>query len=100
MIDDPYHSFGADTALTDFFVTILMAGKRIFTVIQMNRPQAGQPNRAVKLLQHTIQVVDNIVSRIVHMTRIKTYSHMLLQLYSIKNGPDFFEAFAHLAAFA
>ena len=85
MINDPYHSFSPDTALSDLFVTVLVAGERIFTVVHMNRPQTAQPDHAVKLLQHTIQVVDNIVSRIVHMTRIKTYSHMLLQLYTIKD---------------
>lgn len=71
MIDDPDKRIQPQRPFPDFLMAVFVTFKWILAVIEVNGLQPLQPDHPVELLQHTVQIVNNIIPRIVHMTRIQ-----------------------------
>ena len=76
MMDHAVKRVKSQCPLSDLFMTVLMARKRIFAVVDMNGPRPVKSDHTVKLIEDIIQMPDNIVPCIVDMTGIKAYTHM------------------------
>lgn len=77
MCHDPLKCRKPQRSLADLLMAVLMALKRILAVVQMNRFQLLKSYHAVEPLKHIIEVIHNIVSRIVHMARIQADTHVV-----------------------
>lgn len=80
MIDHIYNGRQTDCAVPDLFMAILVTVGRILAVIQMDRAKSVKTDVPVKLPQHTVQIIDDIIPRVMHMTNIKTDPYFLIQL--------------------
>ena len=98
MIDDGGQRVQPDAALTDLFVPVLVAGEGVFAVVQVNGPQAGQPQRPVERVQHTVQIVHDVVSAVVHVAGVQTDTQQLGMLHAVNDGAQLLKAAAYLAA--
>ena len=77
MCHNPLKCRKPQRSLADLLMAVLMALKRILAVVQMNRFQLRKSYHAVEPLKHIIEVIHNIVSRIVHMARIQADTHVV-----------------------
>ena len=66
----------------------------------MNHRDLIQSQHTVKLRQHTLVVIHQIVSGIVHMAGIETYPQSVFSIHFIINHPQFFKSSANLTALA
>ena len=72
MGDDPSDGIQSQRAAADLLVTVLVAGKRLHTVVEMDRFEPVQPHDPVKFPDNGIQIIHNIVARAINMTGIDT----------------------------
>ena len=74
MIDDVLYRIRADETLTDFFVPVFVRTHRIFRIVQVYRFQPLQSDNVVKVFQHAVQIVHNVVSRIENVASVKAHA--------------------------
>ena len=98
MVDHPHKRLRADLAFPDPRVAVLPGSPDIHAVIQMDRFQAFQPHNTVKLCQHTVKIIHNVIPGIPDMACIHTYSHLIRKFDSVKNFPKLLKASSDLAA--
>ena len=78
---------------------VLPAVKRILAVIQVDCLQVLQPDDLIKLLQHTLQIADNVIAGGIDMAGVQADTHFVGKLYPVQDGLYFFKFAAYLAAF-
>ena len=66
----------------------------------MHGVQALEPNHAVKLREHAVEVAGNVIPRVPDVARIEADADVLPQLHAVDDGAQLLEAAANLAAFA
>lgn len=71
-----------------------------FTVVDMDCFQPGQANPRIKLSQHVIEMIDNVIPAVKHMACIETYPDVVLQLHLFNDGGDFFKITANFRSLA
>ena len=98
MVDNPPEGFQSQGAFSDFFMPVLMAGKRVLRIIQVNRFQMGQTDHPVKFPQNAVKVSHNIVSPVVYMAGIQTDPHFFLSLHLLPDGRQFLKPAPHLGS--
>ena len=64
MPDNPPQRLQSDAPLTDTCVPVLAGACGVLAVVKVDGFQAVQTNHPVKLCQHTVQIVDNIISAV------------------------------------
>ena len=72
MIHDASESIKTYMALANLLMAILVRSKSIHRIVNMNRLQSVQPDNSIELLNHTIQISDNVIAAIPNMTGVKT----------------------------
>ena len=87
-------------AFADFFVAVLVAGRRVFAVVDMDGLEPIQTDNPVKLGNHAVQIVDDIVAAVGNVAGIKTYPQLVVDGYTVDDGPKLLKAAADLAALA
>ena len=80
------------------FVPVLMAAKWIFTVVQMHGIQPFKPDYTVKLLQYAVEIVHDIVARVVDVARIEAHTKLVLELHAVDDGAQLLKGPPDLAA--
>jgi len=100
MIDEGREGRKANAALPYFFMAVLLAGKRIFAVVQVDGPQTVKAHGPLKGIQHAVQIVYQIISAVVDVAGVQTHAQKLRVLHAVNNGPQFLKSAAHLAALA
>ena len=76
-----------------------MAAQTIHAVIQMNCFQSGKSDHLIKFMKHTIQVMDNIISSIPHMTGIQTDAQFIILLHPVNDLANLLKRCSHLRTF-
>lgn len=66
----------------------------------MNDSDAAKSDYAVELLQHAVQIVDDIIARIMDVAGVETDSQAAVILDLVNNRRDLLEAAANLGALA
>ena len=51
--------------------------------------QAVKPNHVVKLCQHTVEVVYNVIPGIEHVAGIEAHAHVVGERYAVQNFTEF-----------
>ena len=78
VVDDAAERFRANLALADLCVAVFVRGKPEDAVVNVYRFQAVKPNHAVKLCQHTVEVVYNVIPGIDHVAGIEAHAELFL----------------------
>ena len=86
MIHHPHQSFLSDLPEADLLVTVLMRAAFILAVIQMNCKEPVQAYHLIKMPEHPVQVIHDIISGIPDMAGIKAYTDLLLPLCPVKDS--------------
>ena len=90
----------ADAALADGGVAVLVGAERVLRVVQVDGAQAVEPDHAIELLQHAVQIAGDVVAAVPHVAGVQAHGHLFVQLHLIQNGGQLFKRAAHLAALA
>ena len=99
VVDDLFERVKTKGALTNFFMTVFMAFKWIFAVVNVNGKEAGKADDLVKLSQNAIQIMDYVISGIVNMAGIETDTYLVRKRHIIHDPLDFLKGSTHFAAF-
>ena len=99
MVYDPHHSLQPYIPFSDFRMSVFAGAERIETVVEMDGFQPGKSDYFIKMIQHLIKAMNNIISSVPDMSGIKAYSHMIGQLHPVKDLPKLLELPANLTAF-
>ena len=81
-------------------MAVFMCTARIHTIVDMKNGNLGKSDHFVKLLEHALIVMHQIISRIMYMTGIKTDSETIFFLHAVKNHPEFLKGPSDLTAFS
>ena len=81
MVDDPHNRLQPDGSFADAGMAILAAGEGHQAVVQVNGIQLVQPDMPIKLLQHPIKIVHNVISRRIHVAGVEAHAHLAAQRY-------------------
>ena len=100
MVDDARQSVQPDLAAVDHRMAILMGPQRIHAVVQMDRLQPLQADDAVELRQHAIQIIDDVVTCVVHMACVQADAHLVHEFHAIHDPLQFFKLAADFRAFS
>ena len=84
-----YKRIQSDLSFTDLRMAVFVAAQTIHAVIQMNCFQSGKSDHLIKFMKHTIQVMDNIISSIPHVTGIQTDAQFIILLHPVNNLSQF-----------
>ena len=76
MVHNSRKSGDSQTAFTEAFMPVLVTGKGILGVVQMEGLQFAQTDHPVKLFQNTVQIPDNIVAAVIDMAGLLYLSNM------------------------
>ena len=100
MVDDAAERFRANLALADLCVAGFVRGKPEDAVVNVYRFQTVKPNHAVKLRQHTVEVVYNVIPGIEHVAGIEAHAHEVGERYAVQNFTEFLKMRADFRALA
>ena len=100
VVDDAAERFRANLALADLCVAVFVRGKPEDAVVNVYRFQAVKPNHAVKLCQHTVEVVYNVIPGIEHVASIEAHAHEVGERYAVQNFTEFLKMRADFRALA
>ena len=81
-------------------MAVLRAAQRIPAVRKMHSAQPFKADHAVKLREHTVEIIYDIVSGIEDMADIHAHAHLVAKLHPVKDFPQLFKPAADLAALA
>ena len=97
MIDNSPEGLDTQTTRTDAFMAVLMAGKGILGIVQMQCPELVQAHDPVKFIQNPIQIMDNVITRIVDMAGIQTNADILTS-HRIDDGLQLLKSAAYFTS--
>lgn len=100
VIDDAGQGRQADVALADAGVAVLGAADGVPAVVEMNGPQSLKADDPVEFGQHAVEVVDDIVAGVMHVTGVKTDTHFFPQGDPVQNQAQFLKVAAKFTALA
>ena len=69
-------------------------------VVNVYRFQAVKPNHAVKLCQHTVEVVYNVIPGIEHVAGIEAHAHMVGKFNALDDRRKLLERATHFSTLA
>lgn len=78
--------FFANAAFADARMAIFMGTAFVERVVDVQGTQPIQPDHAVEFLEHAIQIIRNVISRIPYMTGIEANPQMAVELDTIDDG--------------
>ena len=87
-------------AFADFFMPVLAAAQGILAVVNMNGLQPLQSDKAVKLLQHLIQALRNVIAAVKYVARIQADAYLIRKLHLVDNSRQLFKAAAYFRPLA
>ena len=64
----------------------------------MDGAQTVEPDDAVELLQHAVQVAGDVVAAVPHVAGVQAHAHLLVQFHSVDDGGQLLETAADLRA--
>ena len=85
VVDDAAERFRANLALANLCVAVFVRGKPEDAVVNVYRFQAVKPNHAVKLCQHTVEVVYNVIPGIEHVAGIEAHAYVVDKFDALDN---------------
>ena len=100
VIDYPAQSLEADMPLTDSGMAVLVGGRGIEAVIEVNRFQSSKTDYPVEFVENSIKVADYIVSGIGDMAGIEADAQLFTEIYLVDDCSDFFKSPADFTAFS
>ncbi len=74
MIHDAPEGVESDMAFADLLVPVLVRGKRVHRVVDVNRAETIQSDDPVEFGEHVVQTVDDIITAVPDVTGVKTDS--------------------------
>ena len=93
---DPLHRLHAKVSLAQFLVPVLVRSPVVLTVIEVYRLQAIQSDHIIKMLQHAVQIIHEIISGIPGVAGIKADTDLLLTLHPVDDLPELFKCSSDL----
>lgn len=90
--------FFANAAFADARMAIFMGTAFVEGIVNVQGTQPIQPDHAVEFLEHAIQIIRNVISRIPYMAGIEANTQMAIKLNAVDDGRQFFEGTAYLAS--
>ena len=90
----------ADAALADGGVAVLVGAERVLRVVQVDGAQAVEPDHAIELLQHAVQIAGDVVAAVPHVAGVQAHAHFLVQFHGVDDGGQLFKTAADLRALA
>ena len=100
MVDDPADGVQGQLTLSNAGVAVLVAAPVVHAVVQMHGLQPVQAHHPVKLREHPIQVVFDVIASVPDVAGVQTDAQMLRVLHPVDDGAQVLEPAAHLAALA
>ena len=98
VVDHRQDGLKAQGPLADLGVPVLPGAGRVHAVVDVDRLQPVQPHHPVQLLQHPVQVVDNVVARVGDVAGVQADPHFVGELHLGENRRQVLEPAADLAA--
>ena len=99
MVDDGPESIQTQASCSKTFMTVLVAGEGILTVVYMQGTELVQSENTVEFRKNAVQITHNIIAAVINMAGIQTDTHIVAS-YSIDDGFQFLKFSAHFAALA
>ena len=97
---DVLHRFHTDVPLAELLVTVFVRAAGIFAVVEMYGIQAVEPDDLIKLRQHAVEVVHDIIPRVPDVTGVEAYAELIVQLHAVDDFPELLKAPTHLRTLA
>ena len=88
----------ADAALPQPRVAVLARAAGVHAVVEVDGAQPVQPDHAVELRQHAVEVARDVVARVPHVARVQAHAHPLGGVQPLDDGGQLLEAPADLRA--
>ena len=54
-----------------------MGAARVLRIVDMYGMQAVDTHHAVELVEHTIKIVDDVITGVIHMTGVQTHAQLV-----------------------
>src|SRR5699024_8044697 len=99
MIDDISQRIKTDMTEADILMAVFVGAYRIFRIVYMDDFDAVKSNDFIELFQYTIEVINDIISRIMHVASIKTDAQTFIIFYTVYDLCEFFEVPADFSTF-
>ena len=99
MGDDAAEGLYPKRAFAQLYVSVLMAGKGIPGIIQMERLQPVETHDLIELAKDSVKVAYDVIAAVVHMAGIQAYAQ-IITAHSIDDVTKLLKAAADLAALA
>ena len=100
MIDDAAKGRLPQIALADAGVAVLVGAQRVHAVVDVDGLQPLQPDNAVELRQHAVDVARDVVPRVGDVAGVHAHAHLGVQRHAVQYLPQLLEPAAHLGALA
>lgn len=78
MVDDTPQGVGTDETFSDEFVPILVRRQGVLAVVEVNGAQPLQSDDVVKLIHHIIQMIHDVVARIVDVAGVQANAYLVV----------------------
>lgn len=91
MIDHAHQRLQPDVPLANLLVAVFVCAAGVLAVVEVDGFEPIQPNHAVEIRQHVLQMIHDVVSRVADVAGVQTHAELVIQLRAVDNRAQLLE---------